>query len=531
MVNREIEIEAKSSPDITPPSQSQKSDRSILLAAKGGSVTFAGSIFAFGSRFVIGLILARWLGAEQLGLYSLALSTLTIATGLAGLGLAPALVRYISIFARRKETAKLWGTLQVGFGLSMIASLGIGIGLFALAPLIAERIFDETRLVPLLRLGGLVIPLSVLGDLLASATQGFKKMQYTVIAQNIAQPMVRIVLLVAVALVIGLNAANVMVIHLSTMAVVFGLLIYYLNRLFSLRRPLNTAQRNPKQVLGFSLPVYGTNLIKIFGGNIQTLLLGAYQAITTVGVFAVTDKVNMIGRMFHLAIVTTSAPLVSELYDQGKKEQLARFYQTMTKWTFTVNLPLFLVLQLFPGAILSIFGKEYVGGATALTILAWGSLVNSATGICGVIIDMTGKTGLKLINVIMAFSITVGLNLLLIPKWSIVGAAVATTAAIVIVNLLRLIEVFVLYRLSPYNISFLKPVIAGSVSLAAVWVIGQLFSNQVSLVYVVLNILILFTLYVGVILLLGLSEEDRKVLARIIGRLRTRFGLERYFPG
>jgi O-antigen/teichoic acid export membrane protein len=468
-------------------------------------------------------LLARLLGAEQFGLYTLALSALTIAAGLAGLGMAPALVRYVSVFVKRRDIARLWGTLQVGLGLSMIVSLGVGIGLFALAPLIAVRIFDEPRLVPLLRLGSLMIPFSVLGNMLAAATRGFNKMQYTAFAQNIAQPMIRLIMLIVVALVIGLNALNALAVLILAVAIVFTILLYFLYRLFDLRRPLHTAQRNLRQMLSFSLPVYGTRLIKTFRGNIQTILLGSFQAVATVGVFAVARRVNMVGLMFHQAIATTSAPIVSGLYDQGKKVQLARFYQTMTKWSFTVNLPVFLILQLFPGAILLIFGKEYVGGAIALTILAWGNLIEASTGICGVVIDMTGRTGLKLVNVITVFAVAVGLNLLLIPQWGLVGAAVASTTATLIVNLMRLVEVYILYRLQPYNLEFLKPVAAGLVALASAWVISQLFPSEPSLILVGLNILIILAVYAGMILLLGLSQEDRAILVRLSGRFRVKF--------
>ena len=67
VVNREIEIETTPSPDTTTSSQSHTSDRSILLAAKGGGVSFAGSIFAYGIRLILGIWLARLLGAEQFG--------------------------------------------------------------------------------------------------------------------------------------------------------------------------------------------------------------------------------------------------------------------------------------------------------------------------------------------------------------------------------------------------------------------------------------------------------------------------------
>jgi O-antigen/teichoic acid export membrane protein len=503
---------------ISTDSPSVKPDRNILTAAKGGGIVFAGVMFNYASRFVIGILLARFLGAEQFGLYNLALTAATVTAGLALLGLQSAMVRYVSFFASQRDTAGLWGTLQIGLGLPMILSVLMGGGLYALAGPIAERLFHEPRLASLLRLGSLIVPFLTLSDIIAAATRGFKKMQYTVIAQNIAQPMIRLVLIVTLA-IIGLNAAGALAAFGLTVMIVSVLLLYFLNKLFSLKHPLRTAGRNLREMLSFSLPVYLSDLIRTFGGNLQTVLLGTLNTITSVGIFTAASQVNLVGRLFHRSIVTASMPIVSELYSQGEREQMGRFYQTMTKWTFTANLPLFLILLMFPVPILSIFGGSFVDGATALSILAWANLVNVGTGICGVLLDMSGNTSLKLANSIVTTVLTLGLNILLIPRWGLMGAATAALAAAIIANLLRLFEVYLLFRLLPYNLSFAKPVVAGLAALAAAWAAHQLFATEANLIYAFMNMTLLLTIYVGLILLLGLSQEDRAILARL--RRRT----------
>ncbi|HID64802.1 MAG TPA: flippase, partial [Anaerolineae bacterium] len=465
-------------------------DQNILLAAKGGGITFTGTLFAYSSRLAIGILLARFLGVEQFGLYKLAVTAATIAAGLALLGLEPALVRYVSLFASRRDTAGLWGALQVGLGLTIILGLLIAIGLYTLASPIAGRLFHEPRLASLLRLVSLMVPFLALGNIVAAATRGFNKMQYTVIAQKISQPTIRLILIVTLA-IIGLNVARVLAAYILATVVVCVMLLYFLNRLFFLRRPLGMARRDIREMLSFSLPVYLSRLIRTFGGNVQTVLLGALNTVTTVGVFTAASQINVLGEMFHQSIVTASMPIVSELYSRGEREQMARFYQTMTKWTFTLNLPLFLIVLLFPGPILSIFGKGFVGGAVALTILAWGTLVNAGTGICGVVLVMTGNTSLRLLNSFVLFVLTLGLNILLIPRWGIVGAAIAALAAAVVFNLCRLLEVFILFRLHPYNMSFIKPVAAGVVALAVALIIHQLFPTEANLIYTAMSMTIL----------------------------------------
>lgn len=499
---------------VSRPSLAAAEEPSVLTAAKGGGIIFVGTLFDYGMRFVIGIVLARSLGSEQFGLYSLALTVATLAGGVALLGLVSALVRYISLFVSQGDAERVWGTLQIGIGLPMVLSVLMAIGVYAGAGPIAERLFHEPRLASLFRLVSLMIPLLTLLNVAAAATRGFKKMQYTAIAQHISRPAIKLVLL-AMLVITGLTAAKALAAHVLSVLIASVMLLYFLNSLFPLKRSPRTARRDGWEIFKFTLPIYFSYLIRTFRKNIQTLFLGALHTIASVGVFTVVSQVNLVGTMFHDSIVTSSMPIVSELHGRGERERLAGFYQTMTKWTFTLNLPLFLIVLSFPGPILSVFGEDFVEGALALIILACGSLIDVGTGICGVVLNMTGHTPMSLLNTIVLSFLTVALNLLLIPRWGLTGAAVAAFASTGVVNLMRLLEVLFLLRLVPYNVRFVKPIVAGLAGLAVAWVTRHLFHVEAHLVFVAINMVVLLAVYLGMLLLLGLSDEDRLVLSRI----------------
>jgi O-antigen/teichoic acid export membrane protein len=229
----------------------------------------------------------------------------------------------------------------------------------------------------------------------------------------------------------------------------------------------------------------------------------------------------MVGKLFQSSIVAASMPVVARLHDKGEKKQLETVYQSMTKWTLTFNLPLFLIMILFPTQILSLFGKSFVGGATALMILASARLADAGTGICGVVIDMTGNTRLKLINTITTVGITIGLNILLIPRLGLVGAAIATVTAALLVNALRVVEIFILFRLLPYNKSFIKPVAAGIVAFVTARLIEGSIPAYSNVIYLAFGVGFIFAIYASTLVLLGLSREDRLVLAQV----RARFNI------
>jgi O-antigen/teichoic acid export membrane protein len=223
----------------------------------------------------------------------------------------------------------------------------------------------------------------------------------------------------------------------------------------------------------------------------------------------------MLGRVSYLSIIASVKPFLAELYAQKNLEQMGRLYQTTTRWTLMTNLPIFLIMVLYPAPLLSIFGESFVAGAPALVILAYAELVNAGTGICGSIIDMTGYTKLKLINSVIWVVLLSVSNVLLIPRWEILGAAAATLISTATINLLRIVEVWILLRLQPYNRSFLKPLAAGLGAFVGAQILGQWLSADATLVHTVLHVLFVLTVYAGLTWVMRLAPEDKTVLLRL----------------
>jgi O-antigen/teichoic acid export membrane protein len=272
--------------------------------------------------------------------------------------------------------------------------------------------------------------------------------------------------------------------------------------------------------------VFLSDLMTTFRDNIQTLLLGALNTAASVGIFSVASQMNMVGHMFQSAIATASRPIIAELYDKGEQAQMSRMYQTTTKWAVTANLPMFLTLVLFPAELLSIFGRSFVAGSTALILLACAIMADISTGQCGIILDMTGRAGWKLVNSIVRLGLSLGLSALLIPSWGVVGAATATLLTVILINGMRMLQVFFMFRLLPYNTSFAKPIAAGLAALLAALALGALLPD-LGAAGVALRVAALFGVYAAVILLLGLAPEDRAVLARLRKRVRPKASKER----
>src|SRR5207245_8517272 len=120
--------------------------------------------------------------------------------------------------------------------------------------------------------------------------------------------------------------------------------------------------------------------------------------------------------------------------------------------------PVYIGLAIFSPFLLSLFGHDFRSGHTALTILACWMLVDMATGPVTVVLLMSGKSLWNLVNTTTSLTVNIVLNVLLIPKYGMTGAAIAWTASIVVNNVAPIIEIWVFMRLHPLSVG--SPIVA-----------------------------------------------------------------------
>jgi O-antigen/teichoic acid export membrane protein len=245
-------------------------------------------------------------------------------------------------------------------------------------------------------------------------------------------------------------------------------------------------------------------------------MLGILGTTEGIGIYSATFKLISIGIMFSNSILMISAPIISDIYTREEgTHQLQLFIQTITRWSVLLNIPVFLTLVLFSESLLTIFGEEFTAGTTALSILAFGFLISAIAHSSGTAIKMTGYTRLSFVNSVIFVCINLALDLLLIPSWGVTGAALAVTLAIVVVNVLRLSEVYYLLRIIPFNVKFLKPITAGVLTLIITYLVITLLSTQDTIFQVIIGMFVLWSSYIIIVVLLKFSKEDLMVMKKV----------------
>jgi O-antigen/teichoic acid export membrane protein len=161
------------------------------------------------------------------------------------------------------------------------------------------------------------------------------------------------------------------------------------------------------------------------------------------------------------AIRIAIAPQISSLLAREEREEAKAIYRAGTWWLMALAWPFYITLAIFAPLLLRMFGTEFVAGKTAVVILASAMLLGLATGNVTTVLLMGGKSSWNLINTVVSLTLNVGLNLVLIPRYGINGAAIAWAATIAVNNLAPLVQVKLFLKLDPFGRGF------GVVALAA----------------------------------------------------------------
>ncbi len=489
-------------------------ERLTKRLAKGVGIVFIGQVAGRFLAFGLQVVLGRLLGATGYGLYALSVSTLEFGSRLGQLGLANGLVRYVAVSKAEGNPARLKGTLLASLALGGMATAAVGTGLFLLAPWIAARFFHEQGLIWPLRLMAIGLPFYSLAMLLQSGLRGLQRMTVFTLVGLFRQVAT---LLLATALVIAGSGVLGAVGGFAVAALLTAVLGFWL---LSKSLPTGTWAVRPefrlKELLRFSLPLYLAGFSFLLMTRTDIIMLGYFAPAEQVGAYRAAVALARLVVFGLAAINTAFAPMIADLNQRKAMEELREMYRVGTRWGMILSLFVALPLLLYPREVSGIYGPRFTMAVWPLVALVGFQLVNAGVGSVGFMLQMSGYQDWVLANNLVTAALNVGLNLWWIPKWGIMGAALATGTSLALNNLLGLVEVKVLLKMHPFSRGYAR---LGGVTLAALGiyllcrVVGCLWEYGLPMVMGV---------FIIAFLGLGLTRGDRLVLAAIWRKLRGR---------
>lgn len=487
----------------------------MLSIFKGASINLFGTAGHLILVFGYSVFLARVLPPHDLGLYFLGFTVLSFLVVGSLMGMDLTIWRFVSLYMGEGSPERARGVVRSAFFVAFVASLIIGIVWFIGSDWLGNVVFHDEDLGLVFKIFAFALPLMVLARVFNAATQGLKIMHYQVLSKDIGEQVSKFVLS---AFLLSFGLIGILFANVIAGAISMTIAFLFLQKKLSIFGRVEKSDSYLRVVAAYSLPLTFSTIFNSMLVWINIWLVGFFRSPDEVGLFSIASRVAIFGTLVLCSFNTMFSPIIADLYNRNEVDRLRILFRFVTKWIIIFSTPVFLFVVLFADPVLKLFGKEYVLAATSLIILAVGQFINSATGPVAGMVLMSGHPRIDLINNSAALALNVVLSMILIPRWGIEGAAVASAITAASVNIVRALQVFVILGISGYDRTYLKPAGALLTAGGSVYLLYALLGASSQWNFI-LYITFFIAAYTGMMLLLGLEDDDKTIARMVKNRL------------
>lgn len=410
-------------------------------AVGGASITLVMSLLASVIAYITRLVLARYLGPTEYGLFSSVLTFVLFFLFFRDLGLDASLIKHIAEFKAHDQFNKIKTAISGVFLFQFGSSLLFGAIFLLLSSFLADHYFKDPRASTLIILMVVYVVFSISFTILKGIFSGFQKM-FLFSSVEFAKNLI-VLLSVFLFLKLGLGLYALMAAY-----IIVGPLLFILYAPFACRishffsSSITEFKLISKKIILFGVPLFATAFAGTIIGYIDTLMLTYFRPLSEVGIYNVVLPTALAVLFVGRAVSSTAFPISSELWSKKDYRRLSAGICLLYKYSFVFFIPVIFTIFAFSKFLITTFvGAEYQAGSLALQILLIGALLFIVAMVNNSIVSAIGRPKIVAKITILAAVVNIIGNLLLIPSLGINGAAITTTISYSLIFFLTSVKV------------------------------------------------------------------------------------------
>lgn len=453
------------SPDRSPASPDSLNS-AVHRVVRGGALSLGGIFTGALLNLVLVYVVTQGLGADGAGVFFESIALFSILTTVACFGADTGFVRTVSRFKALDRVRDLRRLFLVGFSPVLLISTLAAAAVIVWAPELVRAFSKEgiadVDAVRHLRLLAIFLPFASIGWVCLAAARGFGTMLPYVLLENVGKPLLRPGLaMLAVAAGFGAGAiALAWALPVAIQLPISLLVMVTLLRRAEREAPRSGARASTRALAAefwsFSLARGLASVFQVAITWLDILLVGLFLGPSEAGVYAVVSRLMLAGKLTLEAIRLAIAPEMSTLLARGDRAGAGGLYRVAAVWTIVPSWPFYVILFVFAPVVMNFFGPDFDSGILALRILSVAMLFDLGTGQVTTVLLMGGKSSWNLINSVISLSLNLTLNLILIPRIGLEGAAIAWSLSILFDNVVPLIQIGILMKIRLFGRSYFQ---------------------------------------------------------------------------
>jgi len=422
-------------------------DKDFSELFKGSGISFILRFGGLAIGYLLTLVIAHLFGAKGLGDYVLAITVLRLFALLAKIGLDTTSIRFIASFASQKKWTSIFHFRKQVVIILSFTSIISSLLMYFLANPIADLININYRYVEINAF--FVMPMAFF-MLHYQSLRGLKRIAEFSFFYRMSQALFSVI---SIVIIYQFNQGSEVPVYAYLVSVFIVSLLSFLSFRYWLKNSSDGKESAEQEIMTYStllkisIPLMFAQSVQFIMAWTDKLMLGAIDTpnvilgLTTnsseVGIYHVAFKLSMFAAVSLMAINSIAAPKFAEMFGKNDMEGFKKVVHQSTKMIFWSTLPLVIFFFIFPEFFLGWFGdgEEFKIGVTAFIFLSCGRLISSFSGSVGNILQMTGNQNIYAKILLFGAILNVALNLILIPKYGVNGAATASMSSLIVWNL------------------------------------------------------------------------------------------------
>lgn len=405
-------------------------DEFLKLVSKSAGLQLS----LFFAKFLTAVALARLLGPSGYGSYVFAMAVMGLLSIPVQAGMPQLVVKEVSTYFADDDFARIRGLLRQSAQFVLLASALSLIAVVAATTFLADYIdaVDRWHLI----LAILLMPVIAMLRIVGASIRGLQSITLGQFFEAALRPIIFLACVLAFTFAVykgHFTALQAMTIHLLAAMAALGAAMVFRRRL--VRGKLGGSNRiyETKKWLRSLVPLSIIAGLQLIVSNTDIIMIRAIRSPEDVAYFKVALQGALAVFFMNQAVIMVVGPRIAHLYRQKKHDEVQRILVGSARLTFGVALPLTVVVAAFREPIVAaLFGHSYLPATIALVILCFGRVLRASMGAVDVLLNMTGWARLVALTATIAALSNIALNALLIPRFGIEGAAMASIAALVI---------------------------------------------------------------------------------------------------
>lgn len=400
-------------------------------AQRDAVTAFVIRVLSAGILYLSQIVLARWMGGFEYGIYVFVWTWVLVLGGLSNLGISTVMIRLLPEYREKAQADLARGLLRYGRLMVLVSSTAMAMLGFAGLKYFGSLLSSYYILPAFLAL--ICVPMVTLTDVQDGIGRGRGWMSIALLPPYVLRP-----LLVLVAMFIAHERRWPMVAETAAGAAIAATWIAALVQTLLLRQrlggdlPAGPAARPKDLWLRTSLPLFAITGSELLLQNTDVLVVSHFMTPRDAAIYFAAAKTMSLVMFIHYAVGSAFANRFSALNARGERSELVSFVSDAVRWTFWPSLVAALGILALGWPLLSLFGVGFTAGYPVMFILVLGFLGRAAMGPSEFILNMLGQQKICAIIIASMAVLNIGLNVLLVPRFGIIGAAIATATVLVL---------------------------------------------------------------------------------------------------